>query len=115
MKKSKLLLVSGLLGTMYLLYLVSYFTGLTNSSNVFVSIGGHFATALVMPHMLCVGLSVIFTWVGWAQNARWGALVAGIMYSVSILLMFKYAAYVILQLILSFVAFAEMKKTTTVK
>ena len=110
MKKNKLLLVSGILGTLYLLYLVTYFTGLTNSSDVVEAIGGHIATALVMPHMLCVGLSVIFTWVGWAQNAKWGALVAGIMYSVSILLMFKYAPYVVLQLILSFVAYAEMKK-----
>ena len=110
MKKSKLLLVSGILGTLYLLYLVSYFTGATTSTDGAEAVGGAIATALVMPHMLCVGLSVIFTWIGWALKARWAALVAGIMYSVSILLMFIYAPFVLLQLIFSFVAFAKMKK-----
>lgn len=109
-KKSKILLVSAILGTLYLVYLISYFMGSIASADQTEALAGGIATMLVMPHMLCVGLATIFTWIGWAARARWGALVAGILYSVSILLMFIYAPFVIVQLVLSFVGFAKMKK-----
>ncbi len=50
-----------------------------------------------------------FNWLGWALKARCAALVAGIMYVVSILCMFMYALFVILEMIFCFVAFAKMK------
>ena len=110
MKKSKLLFVSGILGTLYLIYLRTYFVGGTASSEGTEAFAGAVLTAfLVAPHMLFVGLAVIFTWIGFALKARWAALVAGILYSVSILLMFICAPFVLLQLIFSFVAFAKMK------
>ncbi|MCQ4935790.1 MULTISPECIES: hypothetical protein [Anaerotignum] len=114
-KKSKLLLVSGILGTLYLIYLITYFMGGMATDDQAQVIAGGIATMLVMPHMLCVGIAVIFTWIGWALRARWGALVAGILYSVSILAMFIYAPFVIIQLILSFVGFAKMKKSNEAK
>lgn len=115
MKKSKLLLASAVLGTLYLVYLVSHFVGGTVSSDGAEAVGGAIATALVAPHMICVGLSTIFNWIGWAMRARWTALVSGILYAVSILLMFIYAPFVILQLIFSFVAYAKMKKKDEAK
>lgn len=114
-KKSKLLLVSGILGTLYLIYLITYFMGGMATDDQTQAIAGGLATMLVMPHMLCVGVAVIFTWIGWALRARWGALVAGILYSVSILAMFLYAPFVIIQLILSFVGFAKIKKSNEAK
>ncbi len=109
MKKSKLLLAAAILGTLYIVYLISYFVGGVSSSEGAEAVGAGIATAIVMPHMLLVALAVIFNWIGWLFNARWGALTAGILYAVSILMMFIYAIFVILQMIFCFVAFAKMK------
>lgn len=111
MKKSKLLLIAGVLGAAYLVYLITHFVGGTvSSADDMEMIAGGIATALVMPHMVCVGVAVLFNIIGWGMNARWAALVAGIMYAVAIVCMFLYALFVVLQMILCFVAFAKMKK-----
>lgn len=102
MKKSKLLLASGIIGTLYLIYLISYFSGGVVSTNGAEAIGAGIAAALVTPHMVCVGVAVIFNWLGWALKARWAALVAGIMYAVSIVCMFMYAMFVVLEMIFCF-------------
>ena len=94
-EESKLLLAAGVLGTIYLIYLISYFTGAVGSSEGAEALGAGIAAALVTPHMVCVGIAVIFNWLGWALKARWAALVAGIMYAVSIVFMFLYAVFVV--------------------
>lgn len=110
MKKSKLLLASSIIGTVYLIYLIFYFT-----NNFIISkdgaeiIGAGLAAALVTPHIVCVGIAVIFNWLGWALKVRWGALVAGIMYAVSMVCMFLYAVFVLIEMIFCFIAFAKMK------
>ncbi len=114
MKRSKLLLISGIIGSLYLIYLISYFMGASSSSDGAEAVGGAIATIIVMPHMIMVCLSVIFTWLAYGLRLRWAALVSGILYSVSILVMFIYAPFVIIQLVLSFVAFAKMKKPVAV-
>lgn len=43
------------------------------------------------------------------MKLRWAALVAGILYAVSILLIFIFGIFVIIQMILCFVAFSKMK------
>ena len=110
MKRSKLLLISGILSTAYLIYILNYFIGGIFSSDGIESISAGIASALVTPHMLLVGLGVLFNWIGWAMKLRWAALVSGILYAVSILLMFIYAPFVIVQMILCFIAFSRIKK-----
>ena len=110
MKKSKLLLASAILGTLYMIYLIVYFTGGIASSEGTGAIVAGIAAALVTPHAVCVGVAVVFNWLGWALKARWGALVAGILYAVSIVFMFLYTPFVILELVFCFVAFGKMKK-----
>ena len=111
MKKSKLLLTSAILGLAYLVYLIFYFsTSMINASNGLELIAGGMATAVITPHMVCVGLALLFNFIGWLSNTRWAALVAGILYAVSILFMFLYAIFVIVQTILCFIAFAKMEK-----
>lgn len=112
-KRSKLLFAAAIIGTIYFIYLISYFSsGISGAANGSEAIGAGLAAAIVAPHMVCVGLAVVFNWIGWAMNARWGALVAGILYSVSAVLMFLYAIFVVLELIFCFVAFAKMKQPT---
>lgn len=112
MKKSKLLLASAILGSLYMIYMFVYFTGGISGSEGTEAIGAGIAAALVTPHAVCVGVAVVFNWLGWAIKARWGALVAGILYAVSIVFMFLYAPFVILEMIFCFVAFGKMKKKT---
>ncbi len=110
MKKSKLLLVAAILSSLYAIYIVCYFFGTTASSQGMEALGAGLATAIVMPHMVCVCVAVIFNWLGWAMKARWAALVAGILYAVAIVCFFLYGLFVALQMILCFVAFAKMKE-----
>ena len=112
MKRSKLLLASGIIGTLYLIYLITYFTNEVVSTDGAEAIGAGLAAALVMPHMVCVAIAVIFNWLGWALKVRWGALVEGIMYAVSMVCMFLYAIFVLLEMIFCFVAFEKMKNTS---
>lgn len=111
MKRSKLLLAAGIIGTLYLIYLITYFTDGMVSSDGAAALGAGLAAALVTPHMVCVGVAAIFNWIAWGLKARWAALVAGIMYAISMLCMFMYAAFVALEMIFCFVAFAKMKQT----
>lgn len=111
MKRSKLLLVAGLLGLVYFIYLITYFgNGIMSAETTTENVSAGIATALVAPHMICVGIAVLFNCIGWAMNVRWAALVAGIMYAVSMLCFFLYAMFVLVQMILCFVGFSKMKK-----
>ena len=110
-KRSVLLLIASIIGTAYLIYLISYFSAGMSSSDAAEAIGAGIATALVTPHMVVVGIAVIFNWIGWAINARWAALTAGILYAVSIVLMFIYVMFVVVEMILCFIGFTKMKST----
>lgn len=110
MKRSKLLLVSAIIGTAYFVYLVVHFTSGIDSADTAEAIGSGLAAALVTPHMVCVGIAALFSWLGWALKARWAALVGGIMYAVSMVCMFIYAMFVVVEMVLCFIAFAKMKQ-----
>lgn len=104
MKRSKLLLVSGILGTLYVIYLIGYFG---NAATTDAS--GAIATALVTPHLALTCIAVVFNWLGFALKARWAALVAGILYAVAMVLFIVYFMFVIIEMILCFVAYGKMK------
>lgn len=110
MKKSKLLLISSILGTLYFIYILSYFFGnMVSSVSSIKFIGSLIANAIVVPHTISVFIALIFNWIGYFLNLRWCALVSGIIYCISMILMPLYAIFVIIQTILSFIAFAKMK------
>lgn len=110
-KKSVCLLIAAILGVAYAIYIVSYFFGANAStSNAAEAIGTGIATAMVTPHLICVVIAAIFNVLAWAMNKRPFALTAGILYAVSAVLFFIYAPFVLVQMILSFVGFARIKK-----
>ncbi len=109
-KKSKLALISWILSLLYLIYLISYFGGGLGSTSGTEQAGNALATALVFPHMLALGIGLIFNMLGYFLNNRAFILVGAILYSISILLFMMYFIFVIIQMILSYVAFAKMKK-----
>lgn len=110
-KRSILLLLSAIIGVLYIAYSISYWTGAnTGNTGTATVIGAGLATALVFPHLICAGLAVIFNILGWTMNHRGFALTGAILYAVSMLLFPLYFMFVLLEVILSFVGFARLKK-----
>lgn len=111
MKRSKLLLVSWILGAVYSIYIIVYFFGnAASQADAAAAIGAGVATAIVMPHMICTVLATIFNILGWAMCKRAFALTGAILYAVAMVMFPLYALFVIIQMVLSFVGFAKMKK-----
>lgn len=109
-KRSKLALISWILSAAYLVYLIASFAGGIGSTEGAEQAGAAIATTLVFPHMLAVGIGLIFNVLGYFLNNRAFVLVGAILYTVSILLFMMYFMFVIVQMVLSYVAFAKMKK-----
>lgn len=109
--RSKVLVVSSVLGIIYSLYLVVYFSG-TMSGDVSdaEAIGGALATLLVTPHIVMVMLATLFNILSLALKRPGFALVSGILFSVAAILLPLYLLFVVPMIILSFVGYAKMKK-----
>lgn len=105
------LLISFILGALYMLYSLVYWAGAMGSmSNEWEQLGAGIATALVMPHLICTLIAVIFNALGLFLNKRGFALTGAILYSVAMVLFLAYFMFVIIEMILSYVGFATMKK-----
>lgn len=110
-KRHVLYLISALLTTAYLIYLLVHFgNNAANSKTNEQAIGAGLAIVIVFPHMVLVGIGYIFNWLAYALKENWAGLVAGILYSVSILFMPIYFFFVVAQLVLCFVAYAKIKR-----
>lgn len=109
--RNKTLIVSSILGLIYSIYLIFYFSG-TMSGDISdaEAIGGALATMLVMPHIVMVILSTIFNILAVTLKKVGFALTSGILYSVSGLLLPIYLPFVIPMIILSFVGYVRMKR-----
>lgn len=113
-KRSVLLLISAILGVLYLLYSIVYWAGVnTGSGDTSEAIGVGIATVLVMPHLICTGIAVIFNILGWVMNHRGFALTGAILYAVAMVLFLSYFMFVVAEMVLSFVGFAKLKTINT--
>lgn len=108
--RSKVLFVCAILATAYSLYLIFYFGSSMSSTDSAEAIGGAIATALVTPHMICMAVGAIFSWLGFLLRKSWGALIGAILYCVSALLFMLYAMFCIPIIILGFVGYAKQRK-----
>lgn len=109
MNKSKLLIVSLVLGALYLVYSMAYWSGAVSGSGS-EALGGAIAATLVMPHLVCTLVAVVFNALGLFMNKGAFALVAGILYAVAMVLFPMYFFFVVVQMVLCFVAYGKMKK-----
>lgn len=110
MKKNKQLLISWILGAAYFLYLISYLTSAVSGSTGAEQAGAAIASALIMPHLITVGIATLFNILGWSMNKTGFALTGAILYSVSLVLFPPYFMFVVIQIVLSFVGYSKMKK-----
>lgn len=105
-QRSKILFLSSLITSMYIIYLMCYF----GSSFYKKDFAGVLATVLVTPHMLFVGIGAVFSWIGFFFRKSWAALVASILYCVGAILFLMYAVYVIPSIVLGFIGYSNQKK-----
>ena len=91
----------------YALYIISYFYDAASSNFV-----GVIANAMVMPHMICAGLSAVFSVVGFFAKARWGMLATCICMALAAVVFPMYAAMVLVQALLALIAYIRMGKTS---
>lgn len=99
-----------LLTVAYAIYIVSYFAKASS-----VNAGGVIATAIVTPHMVCVAIAALMSIIGFFGKARWGFLVCSILLIVAAVIFLAYALFVIVQIILAFIAYIRMGKIVDYK
>lgn len=110
-KKSVLLLISAILGVLYGVYIVYYVLNAgSTAESAAEALGMSIAAAMIMPHMICSVLAAIFNVLGWVLSSRGLALTGAILYAVAAVLMPLYALFVLVQMILSFIGFARLKR-----
>lgn len=110
-KLSKTLLISFIIGVLYLLYSIFYWSRAASSTvDAAEQIGAGIATVVVMPHLICTALAVIFNGLGLFMRKRGFALTGAILYTVALVLFPVYFMFVIVEMILSYIGFAKMKK-----
>lgn len=108
-RRSICLLLATLLGLAYSGFLLYHFLGgFTDVESDAELLGTAFATYLVAPHMVLASAAALCGLGGWLARNRWLALTAGILYLVAGLAFPIYFLFVVLQGILSIVAFALM-------
>ena len=109
MKRSKVLLISAILGTLYSIFLITHFAGANaNTYNSSDAIAAGIATALVMPHMLLVCLATVFNWLAWLMTSKGFAITTGVLFSVGAAVFPLYAMFLIPMIILSFVGVSKV-------
>lgn len=110
MKRNKCLLASNIIGSLYLIYLILHFwLNSATVTNVWESLGASLAVQMVLPHIVMVSVGVLFSWIGWKQNKRWGIIVGICGYALAALSFSYYAEFVIVEIILNAVAFFQMR------
>ena len=110
-KGKVLLLIALIIGAAYCIYSISYWSGATSSATSDTeAIGAGIASMLVLPHLVMVGLAVVFNALAFFMYNKPFALVAAIMYTVGLALFPAYAMFVIVEMVLCYIAFARMKK-----
>jgi len=116
MEKSKLLLVNNILGTIYAIYIITYFAGaLSGSAETAEQVGTGLAAMLVMPHMFVTLIAALMGWLAYFWNKAGFALASAILYCVAAFLFLLYAVFLIPMIILGFVGYGKVKKIQEVK
>lgn len=107
-----LMLIAAVIGTAYLVYLISHFVGGVNdAAEGAEAVGTALATVMVTPHMIFVGIAALMSWLSVFCKLSGFALTAGIIYLVAIIVFPMYFMFVIVEAIFSFIGYARMRKS----
>ena len=118
-KRSIFLLISFVLGALFLIILVP---GVFNQTDKVVSqtantledvgfqLGTVIGAALMIPQMITAGIALIMNGVGWGIRSRGFSLAGAILYCVAAVLMIFNAPFLLPSIVLSFIGFAKTEK-----
>ncbi len=102
--RSKVAFAAALLGTIYSVYLLTYFGGASSET------AGAIAFALVMPHFICNVLAAIFGWLGFKNNSKGMVIASLVLYVVAIITFMLYFLFDLPMVILSAIAISKVSK-----
>ena len=85
----------------------------TTSEEVGTQIGTAIGMTILLPHLILVVLGAIFNAVAWLGKQRWAALTAAILYTVGGVLGLVNFLFLIVPLVLCYVAYGKSKPTST--
>ena len=111
-KRSKVLFVANVLGSLYAIYLMVHFFGSVGSTEGAEQIGAGLATAIIMPHLVLIILSALFGFLGFFLRKDGFNLTSGILYSVATALFLFYFMFTVPLIVLSFVGYSKQKRMT---
>lgn len=118
-KRSAFLLISFVLGALFLIILVPGIFNRTDkvvsrTANTLEDVGFQLGTvigaALMIPQMITAGIALIMNGVGWGIRSRGFALAGAILYCVAAVMMIFNAPFLLPSIVLSFIGFARTKK-----
>lgn len=105
------LLISFIIGVLYLIYSLVYWGGATGSASSTASeAGAAIATVMVTPHLVCVAVAVLFNALALFMKKAGFALVGAIMYTVALVLFIPYFMFVVVEMVLSYIGYAQLHK-----
>ncbi len=116
-KHSQWLLVSGVIATLYVLYLAFYYGDLILTSEGIAHETALTLTAFVAPHFLFTAIAVVLNWFAFAMDMRPLALGAGVLYIIGCLAGILYIPMnliVLASAVLSFIGFAKLKRSNKI-
>lgn len=115
-RRSKTALIAMVIGVAYGVYALSYWFGggVEYGADTAANVGAGLATAIALPHTIAAILGALMNAIGYFANSRGFILTGAILYTVSLVLFPVYFMFVIIQMVLSYVAFARMKNKAVI-
>lgn len=108
--RSKVVFSSLVVGVLYLIYIVSFFTNGITSSDSTKAIASGIAAILIFPHMILLVFAIIFNLIGFISNRKWCVITGLALYGVSALLFILYAIFLIPSIVLSAIGIDKVTK-----
>lgn len=112
-KRNTILLVSAVLSLIWMIFCTSTYSSSVNegvNADTAEAVGTVIGAALMLPYMVVAWVGTIFNCVGWLISKKGFALVAAILFCVSLVIGITYGFGLIPSIVLSFVAYAKMGK-----
>jgi hypothetical protein len=110
MKKSILLLINSILGSLYFIILTILLSGIKAPIGSSSALAATITQLIVAPHVFLVLLAVIFGWLGFFMNKTGFALTSAILYCVAAGAFTPSVPYQTPLIIIGFIAYNNIKK-----
>ncbi len=105
-----LLLISAIVGSIYIFIMVLYVAILLAETGFFKVLFGILAAGMILPILVLITIGVTFTWVAYAIKEKWALIVSIIIFAISIFFSFLYFYVSIICLVLNIIVYFRISK-----